>query len=97
MKEPEPVSLRSGVIDTGQARSAVKAVTDSEAKELTKLVTSLKAFVADESGATMVEYAIMGGLTASLLVLAILGVSDLLADAWTYLAATLLGETPFAI
>ena len=63
---------------------------------MAKLGTSLKALVADESGATMVEYAIMGGLTASLLVLAVLGVSDLLADVWTYLAGTLLGETPFA-
>ncbi len=44
----------------------------------------------------MVEYAILGGLSASLLVLAVLGVSDLLADAWAYLAATILGETPFA-
>lgn len=44
----------------------------------------------------MVEYAIMGGLAASLLVLAVLGISDLLADAWSFLAATLLGETPFA-
>ncbi len=64
--------------------------------DLTRLVTVMKTTVADESGATMVEYAILGGLTASLLVLAILGVSDLLADAWAYLAATLLGETPFA-
>lgn len=44
----------------------------------------------------MVEYAIMGGLAASLLVLALLGVSDLLADVWSYVAAILLGETPFA-
>lgn len=63
---------------------------------MTKLITCLKTFGADESGATMVEYAILGGLTASLLVLAILGVSDMLAEAWAFLAATLLGETPFA-
>lgn len=63
---------------------------------MTKFVSHLRAVVADESGATMVEYAIMAGLTASLLVLAILGVSDLLADAWNYLAAVILGETPFA-
>jgi Flp pilus assembly pilin Flp len=63
---------------------------------LTKFITCLKTFGTDQSGATMVEYAIMGGLSASLLVLAILGVSDLLADAWTYLAGMLLGETPFA-
>ncbi len=64
--------------------------------DLTRLVTVVKASIADESGATMVEYAILGGLTASLLVLAVLGVSDLLTDAWAYLAATILGETPFA-
>ena len=63
---------------------------------MTKLVTFLKTAGADESGATMVEYAIMGGLMASLLVLAILGVADLLADGWSYLAGILLGETPFA-
>jgi Flp pilus assembly pilin Flp len=56
----------------------------------------LKEFCADESGATMVEYAILGGLAASLLVLTILGVSDLLVGAWTYLADTLPGEIPFA-
>jgi len=44
----------------------------------------------------MVEYAIMGGLAVSLLILAVLGVSDLLADAWAYVTAILLGETPFA-
>ena len=43
----------------------------------------------------MVEYAIIAGLTASLSVLAILGVSDLLAGGWAILAEILLGETPF--
>ena len=79
-----------------QVYDAVTAATDREVSDLTKLIAVLKTFVADESGATKVEYAIMGGLSASLLVLAILGVSELLADAWTYLAGTLLGETPFA-
>jgi len=63
---------------------------------VSKFVLVFRDFAADEAGATMVEYAIMGGLAASLLVLAILGVSDLLADAWSYVAAILLGETPFA-
>lgn len=78
-----------------QVCDPVAAATDSEVSDLMKLIAVLKTFGADESGATMVEYAIMGGLTASLLVLALLGVSDLLADAWAYLAGTLLGETPF--
>jgi Flp pilus assembly pilin Flp len=63
---------------------------------MSKFVLFFRAYAADEAGATMVEYAIMGGLAASLLVLAVLGVSDLLADAWAYVAAILLGETPFA-
>ncbi len=83
-------------VDRVQVDPAVAAATEGEVSDLMKLIAVLKAFGADESGATMVEYAIMGGLTASLLVLAILGASELLADAWTYLAGTLLGETPFA-
>jgi len=63
---------------------------------VSKIVLAFRDFAADEAGATMVEYAIIGGLAASLMVLAILGVSDLLADAWSYVAAILLGETPFA-
>jgi Flp pilus assembly pilin Flp len=79
-----------------QVCSATAAAADSEVPDLMKLVAVIKTIVADESGATMVEYAILGGLTASLLVLAVLGVSDLLAESWTYLAGILLGETPFA-
>ena len=75
--------------------SAATRATIARQDVLTNFVSYLRAAIADESGATMVEYAIMAGLTASLLVLAILGVSDLLADAWDYLAAVLLGETPF--
>ena len=63
---------------------------------MTRFVTYMKEFRADESGATMVEYAILGGLAASLLVLAVLGVSDMLVGVWTYLADTLPGEIPFA-
>ena len=55
----------------------------------------LRDFADDDGGATMVEYAIIAGLTASLSVLAILGVSDLLAGGWAILAEILLGETPF--
>ena len=63
---------------------------------MTTVVMYLRGFCADESGATMVEYAILGGLAASLLVLAALGVSDMLVGVWTYLADTLPGEIPFA-
>lgn len=63
---------------------------------MTKLVTFLKSFGADESGATMVEYAIMVGLIAALLIVAILGVSDYLANAWNFLASQLSAEAPFA-
>ena len=65
-------------------------------KKVSKFIEFCRDFCADETGATMVEYAIMGGLAASLMVLAVLGISDLLADAWSFLAATLLGETPFS-
>jgi pilus assembly protein Flp/PilA len=63
---------------------------------MTKLVTFLKTFGADESGATMVEYAIMVGLIAALLIAAILGVSDYLANAWEHLKTELTGVTPFS-
>lgn len=56
-----------------------------------RIISLIKTGVADESGATTVEYAILGGLAASLLVLAALGVSDLLGHAWSFLS----GEVPF--
>ena len=61
-----------------------------------KFIAVLKAMATDECGATTVEYAILGGLTASLLVLAFLGLSDLMAGVWAFLTDTLLSETPFA-
>ena len=76
--------------------TATRVATDSEVLQPMKFIAVLKTMVADESGATMVEYAILGGLSASLLVLAFLGISDLLTDVWAFLADTLLGETPFA-
>lgn len=62
---------------------------------MTKLVTFLKTFGADESGATMVEYAIMIGLIAALLIVAILMISGYLVNAWQYLESSLAGTTPF--
>jgi len=62
---------------------------------MTKLVTFLKTFSADESGATMVEYAIMIGLIAALLIVALLLVSGYLVNAWTYLTDQLGTQTPF--
>ena len=83
-------------MDMAQVYAATAVAIDSEVSDLIKLVAVLKTMAADESGATMVEYAIMGGLTATLLVLAILGVSDMLTDVWAYVASMVLGEIPFA-
>ena len=63
---------------------------------MTKLVTFLKTFGADESGATMVEYAIMIGLIAALLIVAILTISGYLVNAWEFLESSLQGSTPFS-
>lgn len=62
---------------------------------MAKLVGYLKDFTADEVGATIVEYSILGGLAASLMILALLGVSDSLGAAWGYLTGALPAETPF--
>lgn len=61
-----------------------------------KFTGFLQGFAADETGATMVEYSILGGLAASLMILALLGVSDGMGTAWSYLTGTLAAETPFA-
>lgn len=63
---------------------------------MTKFVTFLKTFHADESGATMVEYSIMIGLIAALLIVALLTVSGYLENAWTTLEGHLAGSAPFS-